>query len=55
LQRQLPARVQREGPAVEHLVILPADEVDVDGRQAGFDHARHHDILPDLLLVAEIW
>jgi hypothetical protein len=42
--------VQDEARAVEDLVVLPAQEVEVDQRQPRFDHAGHHLGLPDIHL-----
>ncbi len=39
---QFAMRVQHEGRAIEDLIVLCADHVDIDQRQAGLDRARHH-------------
>ena len=41
---QSAAGVQHERGAVKHLIVLPADHVQIDQRQPGFHHARHHQI-----------
>ena len=45
LHRQCTAGVQREAAAIKYLIILPTDHIEINQRQAGFDHPRHHDIL----------
>jgi hypothetical protein len=42
--------VQHEARPVEDLVVLPADQVEVDQRQARFDHAGDHLRLPHVHL-----
>ncbi len=42
LQGQLAAGVQCKGAAVEHLIVLPAHQVEVNQRQSGLHHAGHH-------------
>jgi hypothetical protein len=44
LHRQPAAGVQDEAAAVEHLIVLPAHHVQIDQRQPGLDHARHHQV-----------
>ena len=46
--------VERERGALEHELVLPADHVEIDQRQAALDHARHRDVLADDELVALI-
>ena len=44
--------VQRERGALEDELVLSADEVEINQRQAALDHARNRDILADRELVA---
>ncbi len=46
-----PVRVQDEGAAVEHQLVLAADLIAVDQRQAGLGHARHREIEAKILFV----
>jgi len=45
LQRQRAAGVEHEAAAVEDLIVLPADEVEIDQRQTRLDHPRDHEVL----------
>ncbi len=54
LRRQPPARVDGERAAVEHLVVLPADQVEVDQRQSRLDRARHGVLHAHVVLAAFI-
>ncbi len=54
LRGKMAARVDHEGAAVEQLIVLAADEIQVDHRQAGLDHARHHQVDPAVELAAVI-
>src|SRR3546814_14462200 len=44
LQRQAAVGVQHEGGAVEHQLVLAADLVQVDQRQAALHHPRHREL-----------
>ncbi len=52
LHREAAVGIEREGRALEHQFVLPADHVEVDQRQAALDHAIDRDVLADRQLVA---
>ena len=54
LSRQPPAQVEGEGRAVEHLIILGADHVEIDERHLVLDHPCHHVGKAQILLAAVI-
>ena len=54
LRHQSPAGVQHHRRPVEHLIILPADHVEVDQRQPRLHHPRHHQVQPQVRLAPVI-
>ena len=52
LRREAAVGVQRKRRPFEHELVLAADEVEVDQRQAALDYPRHRDALTDRELVA---